>query len=88
MLSTYQKESREIIEKALPQASQVLVSLLNVRELTEDQARAAQLNYKSSAHILKIGGLEVDRHEHTGKGGTSLVIGVSHAEKILTAAEL
>lgn len=65
LISAQSKQAREILEKALPNAAKIMSDLLYSEPMAEEQYRAAQMQFKSSAHILKIGGLEVNKTDHT-----------------------
>ncbi len=60
-----------------------VVELLKMKKSKDESIRLGVLK-----HLSKLQGLEIERHEHSGKGGAPLIIEISadHARKVREAA--
>lgn len=61
------EEASKIISRNLTRAAQKVSSLVDCGPLEESEARGVQIEFKAAAHLLRLGGMEVEKIEHKGK---------------------
>lgn len=63
----WQAEAAKVISLKLKRAAEKIVSLVDLpEEISEEQAKSANISLKAASHLLKLGGLEVDQYQHSG----------------------
>lgn len=72
-----------MITKELSNASQSIITLFKSQQITDPSVE--RLKFDAAKHILKLGGLEVDRSEVENKGTVILKITPAHAAKVTSA---